>query len=52
MRLANDRKAETSASYMVQRAEMVDIHACQTLSSDLREALFWPINGLRNNPGS
>ena len=49
VRLANNRKAETSASYMAQRAERADLHACKTLSSGLREASFWPNNGLRSN---
>ena len=49
VRLANDRKAETMQCYMVQRAERVDVHACKTLSSGLREASFWPKNGLRSN---
>ena len=47
MRLANDRKAETSTR--AERVERVDVHACKTLSSDLREASFWPKNGLRCN---
>ena len=34
---------------MAQRAERVDVHACKTLSSGLREASFWPKNGLRSN---
>ena len=49
VRLANDRKAETMQCYMAQRAERVDVHACKTLSSGLREASFWPKNGLRSN---
>ena len=49
VRLANDRKAETMQCYMVQRAERVDVHACKTLSSGLRETSFWPKNGLRSN---
>ena len=49
VRLANDRKAETMQCYMVQRAERVDDHACKTLLSGLREASFWPKNGLRSN---
>ena len=34
VRLANDRKAETSA-IVAQRAERVDVYACRTLSSGL-----------------
>ena len=49
VRLANDRKAETMQCYMAQRAERVDVHACKSLSSGLREASFWPKNGLRSN---
>ena len=49
MRLANDRKVETMQCYMAQRAERVDVHVCKTLSSGLREASFWPKNGLRSN---
>ena len=47
VRLANDRKTETSA--MAQQAERVDVHACKTLSSGLREASFRPKNSLRTN---
>ena len=35
--------------YMAQRVERVDVHACKTLSSGIREASFWPRNGLRTN---
>ena len=42
-------KAKTMQCYMAQRAERVDVHACKTLSSGLREASFWSKNGLRSN---
>ena len=45
VRLANDRKAETSATCV----ETVDIYACKTLSSGPQKASFWPKNGLRSN---
>ena len=35
--------------HMAQRAERVDVHACETLLPGLRKALVWPRNGLRSN---
>ena len=44
------RSESRNQCYVVQQAERVDVHACKTLSaSGLREALFWPRNGLRSD---
>ena len=45
----SERSESRNQCYTEQRAERVDVHACKTLSSGLRRALFWPGNGLRSN---
>ena len=45
----SERSESRNQCYMAQRAERVDIYACKTLSSGLRETSFWSKNGLRSN---
>ena len=43
------RSESRNQCYMAQRAERVDVHACKTQLSGLRESSFCPKNGLRSN---
>ena len=45
----SEQSESRNQCYMALRAERVDVHACKTQLCGLREASFWPRNGLRSN---
>ena len=48
-RLSADKRTGSESRHHWCTTQRAEWHSCETLSSGLREALYWPKNGLRSN---